>query len=117
MGGRQAIVEVQRVARRFPGAEIVVEQGARFGQAREGGRERGIGRGGPLEVLDRRAQVGGGAAGEMLLALREGRRRRRWAAPPRQPPRPPAASRARRSAVRTQTGWQDFAFVGNYSAN
>ena len=75
MRGRQALVEGQRAVRRFPGAEVVVEQGARFGKTREGGRERGIGGGGLLEILDRRAQVTDGAAGEVLLAPREGFRR------------------------------------------
>ena len=70
--GRQALVQLQRAERRLPGAGIVVEQGARLGQARIGRGERGVGVDGPLEVLDRRLKVVGGPAGQVLLALRVG---------------------------------------------
>src|SRR5436305_823869 len=70
------LVEADPAEGGLAGAAVIEEQGARLGQARPGGRERGIGGGGPLEVLDRRAEVVGGAVAQVLLAFGEGLRRR-----------------------------------------
>ncbi len=71
----QTLVECQRAERRLPGSGVVIEQGTRFGQTREGRRERGIGGGCLLEIPERRAQVVECPAGQVRLALRTGLRR------------------------------------------
>src|SRR3954451_18307420 len=70
------LVEGQTAEGGLAGAAIVEEQGTRFGQARPGGGERGIGVDGKLEVPGRRPEVIGGAAPQVLLALRKGLCRR-----------------------------------------
>lgn len=69
MRGRQALVQLQRAERRLTGAGVVINQGARLGEARVSRGERGIGVDGPLEILDRRLKIVGGPPGEALLAL------------------------------------------------
>lgn len=69
MGFRQAVVERHGPEGGLFGSGIVIEQGAGFGQTREGGREIRVRGGGLLETLESRADVVRASAGEQLPAL------------------------------------------------